>query len=375
MTAESAESVQLDSAGPTISLGSLTVSDTTIALAPGGKVLVTGSLSITGTGRLNLADNDLVVGATSLPAVRELIRSGYNNGSWNGPGIMSDLLGIDRALGYAAGDDPAISHLGGQLGGQPFGPGSVIVKYTYAADANLDGQVDVVDLGILATFWQGEGKTWTTADFNYSPNGKVDVVDLGIVATNWQKGVGSPLVLPLDVSAFGLAVAGDAGEPAPPTPRVLVAARRKVGVPTSGIGAVDFGMVVVSAQKPGPQRTLRVSNAGDGVLELRLRKLPKGFTLVEPLDRSLMPGESDTFTVRMNRKLPVSHARTLIRIDTNDPSQRRFDIPITGAVRAGSPRDARASALPVIHCVPSITLAPIFGAARVIAVQDDPLLR
>ena len=374
MTAESAESVQLDSAGPTISLGSLTVSDTTIALAPGGKVLVTGSLSITGTGRLNLADNDLVVGATSLPAVRELIRSGYNNGSWNGPGIMSDLLGIDRALGYAAGDDPAISHLGGQLGGQPFGPGSVIVKYTYAADANLDGQVDVVDLGILATFWQGEGKTWTTADFNYSPNGKVDVVDLGILATNWQKGVGSPLGLPLDLSALGLASAGDAAEPAP-APQVRVVAGRKVGVLTSGSSAVDFGAVLVSSQKPGPQRTLRVSNAGDGVLELRLRKLPKGFTLVEPLDRSLMPGESDTFTVRMNRKLLVSHARTFIRIDTNDPSQRRFDIPITGAVRAGSPRDARASALLIIHCAPSTTLAPIFGAARVIAVQDDHLLR
>ena len=326
----------LESTGPAIALGSLSIADATIALAPGGKVLVTEALSITGSGRLNLADNDLIVGMASLPAVQALIRSGYNNGSWNGPGIISDLLGTDKALGYAAGNDPAIAHLGGQLNGQPFGPGSVIVKYTYFADGNLDGQVDVVDLGILATHWQGEGRTWTSADFNYSPDGKVDVVELGMLATNWQKGAGSPLGLPLDVSAFGLASAGDELEPVPPAPQVRIAAGRKVGMLSSGIGAIDFGTVFVSSQKPGPQRTFRVSNNGDDVLTLRLRKLPKGFTLLEPLERTLMPGESDTFTVQMSRKAPARHARALIRIDTNDATQARFDIPITGVVRPTS---------------------------------------
>jgi len=108
---------------------------------------------------------------------------------------MISGINADKALGYAAGNDPTISALGNMLSGQSFDADSVIVKYTYAADANLDGQVDVVDLGILATHWQGTGKVWTSADFNYSPDGKVDVVDLGILATNWQKGVGSPLNL------------------------------------------------------------------------------------------------------------------------------------------------------------------------------------
>ena len=352
----------------------------TVMVGTGGdKVLLTQSLSITGTGRLNLKDNDLIVGSASLPAVQALIRSGYNNGAWNGPGIISDMTGganADKALGYAAGNDPAIAHLGGQLNGQPFGPSSVIVKYTYFADGNLDGQVDVVDLGILATHWQGAGKTWTTADFNYSADGKVDVVDLGILATNWQKGVGSPLGLPLDVSAFGLASAGESGEPAPLAPQVRIAAGRKVGMLSSGIGAIDFGTVFVSSQKPGPQRTFRVSNNGDAPLELRLRKLPKGFTLLEPLDRTLMPGESDTFTVQMSRKAPVSHARALIRIDTNDPDAGMFAIPLTGVV-ASSLRPPMAekpssTSSPARTPAPAAPRASVFSSQTPIAAPASP---
>jgi hypothetical protein len=59
-----------------------------------------------------------------------------------------------------------------------------------AGDANLDGQVDVTDLGALATNWQTSAP-WTGGDFNY--DGFVDVTDLGALATNWQPGVGSPL--------------------------------------------------------------------------------------------------------------------------------------------------------------------------------------
>jgi len=106
---------------------------------------------------------------------------------------------------------------------------------------------------------------------------------------------------------------------------------------------------------------------------LRLRRLPEGFTLIEPLERTLLPGESETFTVRMSGTTAASHARALIRIDTNEPTQSRFDIPITGTVRAVAPR--RVSALPAVHSAPSIASAPLFSAARIIAVQDNHLLR
>jgi autotransporter-associated beta strand protein len=66
----------------------------------------------------------------------------------------------------------------------------VTVARTYYGDADLNGQVDVNDLGILATNWQ-TAKNWAGGDFDY--NGSVDVNDLGLLATNWQAGVGNPL--------------------------------------------------------------------------------------------------------------------------------------------------------------------------------------
>jgi len=53
----------------------------------------------------------------------------------------------------------------------------------YAGDSNLDGEVDVGDLGILAGNWSLSGKTWQTGDYNN--DGVVDVGDLGVLAGNW----------------------------------------------------------------------------------------------------------------------------------------------------------------------------------------------
>ena len=63
-----------------------------------------------------------------------------------------------------------------------------ILAQALGGDANLDGKVDVTDLGILATDWQLSGKNWLGADF--SGDTMVDVTDLGILATNWQSSAG-----------------------------------------------------------------------------------------------------------------------------------------------------------------------------------------
>ena len=65
--------------------------------------------------------------------------------------------------------------------------------FVLAGDANHDRHVDVTDLGVLATNWQGSGKTFSDGDFNY--DGVVDVTDLGILATNWQKSLPSSRVI------------------------------------------------------------------------------------------------------------------------------------------------------------------------------------
>jgi len=75
--------------------------------------------------------------------------------------------------------------------GQTVDATAVLVKFTYAGDANLDGAVDIGDLGLLAGSWQLSSKVWTDGDFTY--NGTVDIGDLGLLAGNWQKGtVGNP---------------------------------------------------------------------------------------------------------------------------------------------------------------------------------------
>jgi hypothetical protein len=55
-------------------------------------------------------------------------------------------------------------------------------------DANLDGMVNIADLGILAANWQQSGRNWEHGDFN--GNRAVEIADLGILAANWQAGVG-----------------------------------------------------------------------------------------------------------------------------------------------------------------------------------------
>jgi MYXO-CTERM domain-containing protein len=64
------------------------------------------------------------------------------------------------------------------------------VLFTYGGDANLDEEVDIADLGIVAANWQQSDRFWYQGDFNF--DGNVTIADLGILAANWQKGSNSP---------------------------------------------------------------------------------------------------------------------------------------------------------------------------------------
>lgn len=52
-------------------------------------------------------------------------------------------------------------------------------------DANLDGVVDVGDLGILSTNYGLTGKVWESGNFDGDLSGAVDVSDLAILSTNY----------------------------------------------------------------------------------------------------------------------------------------------------------------------------------------------
>jgi T5SS/PEP-CTERM-associated repeat protein len=171
--------VQLSPADPTIS------------------VLQTKAISVDSSSKLDLSNNKAIVDYTSptpspADSIRQQIRTAYNNGAWNGQGITTNTGDPTHGLGYA---DNSVLGLS-SFGGISVDSSSVLIKYTYLGDSNLDGQVDLRDLYALASNYKTTGKLWTSGDFNY--DGSVDVKDLTLLARNWQAGVGSPLAESLD---------------------------------------------------------------------------------------------------------------------------------------------------------------------------------
>ncbi len=71
--------------------------------------------------------------------------------------------------------------------GNQLAANSVLNFFYMAGDADHDADVDVNDLGILATNWQQTPRITSQGDSTY--DGTVDVADLGILATNWQNGL------------------------------------------------------------------------------------------------------------------------------------------------------------------------------------------
>jgi hypothetical protein len=179
-----------------------------VILSPGhNKVLQTTSIFITGSSKLDLADNQAIVhytGLTPINDIRHQIHSAYNHGSWNGNGITSSLANATEGLGYGESTALGITTFGGvSLSGN-----NVLIQYTYLGDANLDGVVDVADLLAVAQQFNTSGDVWTGGDFNY--DGTVDINDLRILAHNWGDGItpsqSPPLVLTPLLESLGLPV-------------------------------------------------------------------------------------------------------------------------------------------------------------------------
>jgi fibronectin-binding autotransporter adhesin len=162
------------------------------------ETLVMGSGS-----QLNLKNNDLIVGTGTLADVRAQIklgRSGLDNTA-AAVGITSDtMLAGSQGFGYAAGNDPRLSPLvsGPQtLSGQAFDADSVLVKFTYRGDADLDGDSDLDDLGHWANAFTGDlglsptadpTTLWTQGDWDY--DGDTDLDDLGFWSSTFTGDLG-----------------------------------------------------------------------------------------------------------------------------------------------------------------------------------------
>jgi hypothetical protein len=154
-------------------------------------VLITNGLSITGaTGTLDLWNNDMIVQAThdTRDNTFNYIRQQVENARFLGWGITTsepaliqsfwpdygprwqNLLGLAVVLNDSGG-----TALFYEFDGQPVNTSSILVKYTWIGDLNLDGIVDDKD---LAAF-NPSGSGWTSG--NVDQNGIVNLDDLYLI--------------------------------------------------------------------------------------------------------------------------------------------------------------------------------------------------
>jgi fibronectin-binding autotransporter adhesin len=211
---------------------SATVTGGTLELPAGGgslRVLKTPSVSVSGTGRLDIQDNKIVtaspVGAwtgANYTGVTGLIKSGRNGGGWGGSGIVtsqtqavtSNITGIgvasaSQVKGIAATDTAVFA-------GQTVSGSDTLAMYTYGGDANLDGKINVDDYTRIDFNVPLGNPGWYNGDFNY--DGKINVDDytiidfnVGIQGAQFPTSVGSGLSgvsavpEPASVAVLGLA--------------------------------------------------------------------------------------------------------------------------------------------------------------------------
>jgi hypothetical protein len=185
----------------------MTINGGVVRVAPGRSTSATSkvsSLTIAGgaspTAAIDLGDNDLIIdytGSSPLTTIAAQIASGFGAGSWNGNGIRSSIASTDdpqtgnprTALGFSAAPDYA-GYASGQFSGQSIDATSVLIKFTLAGDANLDGEVDTVDFNTLSSNFGATGKIWSAGDFNYS--GTIDTVDFNLLSAEFGQSLPAP---------------------------------------------------------------------------------------------------------------------------------------------------------------------------------------
>ncbi len=176
----------------------------TVTVNPAGtNTLRTASLN--DSGKIDLNDNSAILdysGASPIETIRQLIQTGYNNGSWDGDGITSTAARLassaatKTSLAYAEAFE-----LGTTIfDGQSVDSTTVLVKYTLAGDADLNGIVNASDLKLL-TAHLGQSGDWYDGDFDY--NNIVNQADYNLLAANLgqSNGGGGPAAVPLPAPA------------------------------------------------------------------------------------------------------------------------------------------------------------------------------
>jgi hypothetical protein len=152
------------------------------------------------TATFDLTDNDAIVQSTAANKAADFarlygyIKESYHGGDWQGNGITSSTAAaaVNRETTLAVVDNALLGY--SAFAGQPVTAESILLKYTYYGDIDMNGQVDADDLTVFANnFGRAAGATQVDGDIDF--NGAVNADDLTIFANNFNKGVGNPLAV------------------------------------------------------------------------------------------------------------------------------------------------------------------------------------
>jgi autotransporter-associated beta strand protein len=167
----------------------------TFRQAAGIGPITLSSLTINSGSTVDIGNNRLVVNyglAANDPieSVAGYLRNGFGGGSWSGTsGIVSTLIGAGRgspilSVGYVD---------GGTDNNTVAGEGQILIAYTLAGDANLDGRVNSADLLAVVQNFNKTGTDWSQGNFTYIGDGQSTTSpDLLLVIQNFNQSLAAP---------------------------------------------------------------------------------------------------------------------------------------------------------------------------------------
>jgi hypothetical protein len=181
-------------AGPITGTGALAVGAagqySRLTLATNSGASTQSSVTVNSGSTLDITNNRFIINfgapaADPISTIQSLLTTGYNSGAWTGTGIDSSTAaagssGEKLAVGYADGNTDA---------GTPAQPNQIVLKYTLAGDANLDGLVNFQDLvAVVQNFNKVADWGHGNADYNATTNFQ----DLVTVVQNLNKVLNPP---------------------------------------------------------------------------------------------------------------------------------------------------------------------------------------
>ena len=177
-----------------------------LELANGGGTSQQSAVIINPGSQLDIGNNEFLINYSGQPdpisTIQGYLRTGYNGGAWNGPGIISsDVESADagggtggQAIGYADGADGIVSGLSS---------GQIELLPTFYGDAKLQGSVTFGDDQIIAQHF-GQSGSWDEGGFNYG--GTVDFGDFQLMSANFGKSIATNTQSPSPLSISEVSV-------------------------------------------------------------------------------------------------------------------------------------------------------------------------